>query len=399
VKITSVRARVYEWKGKTVPPTGNFCSNAIDLVYDNGAGRGLARQDTMHTFRFHAWTVVEVETDDGLIGYGNVALAPHIAKAIVDQYLTPLVLGQDPWDYEYLNQRMYRATHAWGRKGVGMAAISAVDIALWDLMGKSVNRPVFKLLGGRTKEKIPCYYSKLYRLDDLQAMQDEAQTFLDQGFRAFKMRFGYGPAHGQQGVVENLKSVEAVREVIGYDNDLMLECYMGWNLEYAKRILPKLEKYQPRWLEEPVIADDLDGYAELNRLTSIPISGGEHEFSLYGFKQLLDKKAVSVVQYDTNRVGGITMAHKINALCEAYSVPVIPHAGQMHNYHLTMSSVNCPMSEYFPMFDVEVGNELFYYIFDGEPVAENGFIQLDDHKPGLGLTLKTEFLDQFHIVE
>jgi L-alanine-DL-glutamate epimerase-like enolase superfamily enzyme len=174
---------------------------------------------------------------------------------------------------------------------------------------------------------------------------------------------------------------------------------MGWNLEYAKRMLPKLEKYQPRWLEEPVIADDIDGYAELNAMNIVPISGGEHEFSLYGFKQLLERKAVSVVQYDTNRVGGITMAHKINALCESYSVPVIPHAGQMHNYHLTMSSLNCPMSEYFPMFDVEVGNELFYYIFDGEPVAENGFLQLDDDTPGLGLSLKTKFLDQFNIIE
>src|SRR5256885_11944369 len=106
---------------------------------------------------------------------------------------------------------------------------------------------------------------------------------------------------------------------------------LGWNLEYARRMLPKLEKFEPRWLEEPVIADDIDVYAELSRLNSIPISGGEHEFSLYGFKQLLDKKAVSVVQYDTNRVGGITAAHKINALCEAFSVPVIPHAGQMHN--------------------------------------------------------------------
>jgi L-rhamnonate dehydratase len=187
-------------------------------------------------------------------------------------------MGQDPWDYEYLNQRMYRGTHAWGRKGVGMAAISAVDIAIWDILGKSVNKPVFKLLGGRTKEKIPCYYSKLYRTD-IKAMQDEAQTYLDQGFTMFKSRFGYGPAHGTKGVAENLKAVEALREVIGYDNDLMLECYMGWNLEYAKRMLPKLEKFQPRWVEEPVIADDIDGYAELNQLTSIPISGGEHEFS------------------------------------------------------------------------------------------------------------------------
>jgi L-rhamnonate dehydratase len=389
MKITAIRARTFEWKGPTVPPQGNFCSNAMDLLY--------SRSETMSTFRFHGWTVVEIETDTGLVGLGNVALAPRIARQIVDQYLAPLVLGQDPWDYEYLSQRMLRATHAWGRKGVGMAAISAVDIALWDLLGKSVGKPVFKLLGGRTKEKIPCYYSKLYRTD-LKAMQDEAATYLAQGFTAFKMRFGHGPAHLQKGVRENLRSVEAIREVIGYDNDLMLECYMGWNLEYAKRMLPKLAKFEPRWLEEPVIADDIDGYAELNAMNIVPISGGEHEFGLHGFKQLLDRKAVSVVQYDTNRVGGITVAHKINALCEAYSVPVIPHAGQMHNYHLTMSTLASPMSEYFPMFDVEVGNELFYYLFDGEPAAENGFVQLADDVPGLGLTLKTQYLDQFDVI-
>ncbi|PTB22345.1 L-rhamnonate dehydratase [Trinickia symbiotica] len=390
MKITKVRARVFEWKGKTVPPQAHFCSNAMDQLYDRG--------DSMGTFRFHGWTVVEVETDTGLVGLGNVALAPRIAKAIVDQYLAPLVIGQDPFDYEYLWQRMYRSTLAWGRKGIGMAAISGVDIALWDLMGKATGKPVFKLLGGRTKEKIPCYASKLYRTD-LGEMQKEAASYLEQGFKAFKMRFGYGPRDGVAGVRENLKSVEAIREVVGYENDLMLECYMGWNLEYAKRILPKLEKFEPRWLEEPVIADDIDGYAELNQLTSIPISGGEHEFTLHGFKQLLDKKAVSVVQYDTNRVGGITAAHKINALCEAYSVPVIPHAGQMHNYHLTMSTLASPMSEYFPVHDVEVGNELFYYIFKGDPQPQNGFLDLDDNLPGLGLSIDDRYLDQFQIIE
>ncbi|MEG2048868.1 MAG: L-rhamnonate dehydratase, partial [Comamonas sp.] len=106
MKIKSVRARVFQWKGKTVPPQGNFCSNAMDLVYSN--------TESMSTFRFHSWTVVEIETDDGIVGIGNVALAPKIAKAIIDEYLAPLVIGQDPWDYEYLWQRMYRATHAWG---------------------------------------------------------------------------------------------------------------------------------------------------------------------------------------------------------------------------------------------------------------------------------------------
>lgn len=390
MKITNIRARVFEWKGKTVPPQPHFCSNAMDELYDRG--------DSMGTFRFHGWTVVEVETDEGIVGLGNVALAPTISKQIIDEYLAPLVLGQDPFDYEYIWQRMYRSTHAWGRKGVAMAAISAIDIAIWDIMGKATNKPVFKLLGGRTKEKIPCYASKLYRTD-LDEMQREAQSYLDQGFTMMKMRFGYGARDGVKGVTENLKSVEAVREVIGYENDLMLECYMGWNLDYARRILPKLEKFQPRWLEEPVIADDIDGYAELNNMTSIPISGGEHEFTSHGFRQLLDKKAVSYIQYDTNRVGGITAARKVNALAEVHGVPVVPHAGQMHNYHLTMSTLASPMSEYFPVHDVEVGNELFYYIFKGDPAPENGFVDLDDDKPGLGLELNDEYLNDFNIIE
>ncbi|WP_104400466.1 L-rhamnonate dehydratase [Vibrio penaeicida] len=390
MKITKVQARVFEWNGHTVDPQNNFCSNAMDELWDRG--------DSMGTFRFHGWTVVEVFTDDGLVGIGNVALAPRIAKQIIDQYLAPLVIGQDPFDYEYLWQRMYRSTLAWGRKGIGMAAISAIDIALWDLMGKATNKPVFKLLGGRTKETIPCYASKLYRTD-LDEMQREAQSYLDQGFSAMKMRFGYGPKDGPQGVRKNLDSVAAIREVIGEDIDLMLECYMGWNLEYTKRILPKLEQYQPRWLEEPVIADDIDGYAELNQLTSIPISGGEHEFTSYGFRQLLEKRAVSVIQYDTNRVGGITAAHKINAIAESFGVPVIPHAGQMHNYHLTMSTLASPMSEYFPVHDVEIGNELFYYIFDGDPSPVNGHIDLDENTPGLGLSISEKHLHQFNVIE
>ncbi len=388
-KIISVRTRVWNWKGKTVPPQMNFCTNASDVLYDRG--------DAMDSFRFHQWLTCEIETDDGTIGIGNAALAPNLVKAAIDQYYAPLVIGEDPFDYAYLWEKMYRHTHAWGRKGIGMAAISAIDIAIWDLMGKLVDKPVFKLLGGRTKEKIPVYYSKLYS-DSVEAMQAEAQEAMGHGYTAFKARFGFGPKDGMLGMRENLKRVEALREVIGYDKDLMLECYMGWNLDYTKRMLPMLEKYQLRWLEEPVIADDMHGYAELNQ-GSIPISGGEHEFGLMGFRQLLDMKAVSVIQYDTNRVGGITAAQKINALAEAYQVPVIPHAGQMHNYHLTMANANCPIAEYFPMHDVEIGNELFYYIFEGDPVAKDGFIDLDDNKSGLGIKISDQYLDQFEVVE
>jgi L-rhamnonate dehydratase len=152
-KIKSVRTKVWNWTGKTVPPQGNFCTNAGDALYERG--------DAMGSFRFHQWLTCEIECEDGTIGIGNAALAPSLVKATIDQYLAPMVIGEDPFDYAYLWEKMYRKTHAWGRKGIGMTAISAVDIAIWDLMGKLTGKPVFKLLGGRTKESIPVYYSKL----------------------------------------------------------------------------------------------------------------------------------------------------------------------------------------------------------------------------------------------
>jgi len=130
----------------------------------------------------------------------------------------------------------------------------------------------------------------------------------------------------------------------------------------------------------------------------IAIAGGEHEFSYLGFKHLLEQKAVSFIQYDANRVGGITAGHKINLLAEKYKVPVVPHAGQMHNYHLTMANKNCPFSEYFPVHQVEIGNELFYYLFEGEPEPEKGFINLRDDKPGLGLSLSTKHKNNFQAI-
>jgi L-rhamnonate dehydratase len=389
-KIKSIRTRVWSWKGPTVPPLGNFCTNASDALWDKG--------DAMESFRFHQWLTCEIETEDGTIGIGNAALAPSLVKKAIDDWYAPIVIGEDPFDYAYIWEKMYRRTHAWGRKGVGMIAISAIDLAIWDLMGKLTKKPVFKLLGGRTKDKIPVYYSKLYS-GSIKSMQKEAEEEKKHGYQGFKARAGFGPKDGMKGMRENIKRIEALREVLGYDVDLMLDCYMGWNLDYTKRILPMLEKFEMRWLEEPVIADDINGYAELNAMGIIPISGGEHEFSVIGCQQLMEKKAVSVLQYDTNRVGGITAAQKINAIAEAYQIPVIPHAGQMHNYHLTMANVNCPISEYFPIFDVEVGNELFYYIFEGDPVAIDGFLDLDDNIPGLGITISDKHLHNFDILE
>jgi L-rhamnonate dehydratase len=390
VKITEIRTRVVEWKQKTAPPQPHFCTNPVDLLD--------LPTDTMGTFRFYSWLIVEVRCDSGETGIGNAALCPGITKQVVDSYLKPILTGQNPFDYEYLWQHMYRRTVAFGRKGIGMVAISAVDIALWDLMGRIVKQPVFRLLGGKTKPRIPVYASRLYS-QPLEDLRNEAREYQAQGFRAMKLRFGWGPLDGAAGMQRNLELVRAVRETVGDGIDLMADAYMGWTLDYARRMIPLLEPYHLRWVEEPVLPDDIGGYAALKALNIVPISGGEHEFTLYGFRQLIDAKAVDVIQFDTNRVGGITQARKISALAEAYEVPVIPHAGQMHNFHVVMASLNSPMAEYFPLVDVDVGNELFWYIFKGEPLAKDGFIDLDENAPGLGLEINEEALSKFDVIE
>lgn len=378
-RISDVRTTIWEWVGPVAPMPPHFCTSASDLVADvTGSIAG---------FRFLGWLVVELELDDGTVGIGNAALAPHAVKTTIDTYLRPLLVGADPMDSEYLWQSMYRRTLPFGRKGIGMTAISAVDLAIWDAKGKVLRQPVFKLLGGRTKPKVPVYASRLYA-QPLDSLFAEARAYADQGFGAVKLRFGWGPKDGLAGMQKNLDLVKTTREAVGDHVDIMADCYMGWNMEYARRMLRLLAPLNMRWVEEPVISDDLAGYAELRALGHVAIAGGEHEYTLHGFRQALDLRAFDIVQFDVNRVGGITAAKKIADLCEAHDVTVIPHAGQMHNYHITMSSYAGPIAEYFPKVPVEVGNELFWYIFDGEPVAKDGQIDLADDAPGFGLTLQ-----------
>lgn len=378
-RIVDVKTTIYEWVGPVAPMPPHFCTTASDLVADVTG--------TISGFRFLGWLVVEIVCDDGTVGIGNAALSPHATKTTIDTYLKPLLIGTDPLDNEYIWQSMYRRTLPFGRKGIGMVAISAIDLAIWDLKGKILKQPVFKLIGGRTKQKIPVYASRLYS-QPLDTLYTEAKAYAEQGFSAVKLRFGWGPKDGLEGIHKNLDLVKTTREAVGDNVDIMADCYMGWTLEYAKRMLRLLEPHNMRWLEEPVIADDLHAYAELKAMNLVAISGGEHEYTLAGFRDALALKAYDIAQFDVNRVGGITAAKKIADLCEANDILVIPHAGQMHNYHITMSSYAGPIAEYFPKVPVEVGNELFWYIFDGEPVAQHGYIDLDDTTPGFGLTLK-----------
>jgi L-alanine-DL-glutamate epimerase-like enolase superfamily enzyme len=332
VKITEVRTRVVQWAGSTAPLPPHFCTNPMDLISP------MLSPETMGTFTFHGWLIVEVFTDQGLVGIGNAALSPLVTKELIDRYLAPMLIGADPWDSEFLWQHMYRKTMAFGRKGVALVAISAIDIALWDLMGKSAKQPAFRLMGGRTKPKIPVYASRLYSvpLDELAA---EATKYKNEGYQAMKLRFGWGPIDGAPGMQRNVELVQTVREAVGDEVDVMADAYMGWSLDYAKRMMRLLEPFNLRWLEEAVIPDDIHGYGELRKFGRTPIAAGEHEHTIYGFRQLIEAHAVDYIQFDTNRVGGLTAARKIQALAESHSIPVVPHAGQMHNYHVVMASL------------------------------------------------------------
>jgi L-alanine-DL-glutamate epimerase-like enolase superfamily enzyme len=388
MRIASVRTKLYRWTGPVKTDDTVFATPLSALPF---------QRDAQAPFRFFSWLVVEVETDDGVVGIGNAGLSPDITKQIVDTKLTPALVGENALNTEYLFEKMYRSTVAFGRKGVVLAAISAVDIALWDIKGKACGQPVFMLLGGRTKPAIPAYYSRLYTRD-LDRLQQEAIQCKEQGFRAMKLRLGYPLTEGLAGMDKNIAMVRAAREAVGEDVDIMVEAYMGFDFPYARRLLQRLEPFHPRWAEELLLPDEIHNFAKLRRGTSIPLSGGEHEFTRFGFHELLEAEALDIFQFDTNRVGGFTEAHKICAMAQVHGVEVIPHGGQMHNLHVVMSSFASPMAEYFPITEIEVGNELFWYIFDGEAVAERGQLQLDDNRAGMGLTLKTEGLANFEIV-
>lgn len=389
MKIKSIRTKLYQWKGPV--KTG-------DTIFATPVSLLPFQVDSQAAYRFFSWLVVEIETDEGHIGIGNAGLSPDITKQIIDTKLKPLLLNENPLNTEYLFEKMYRSTVAFGRKGSVLAAISAIDIALWDIKGLATNQPVFMLMGGRTKEVIPTYYSRLYtrNLDSLQA---EAAHYKAEGFTGMKLRCGYPLTDGLAGMKKNIEMVKVVRETVGDDVDIMLEAYMGFNYPYARRFLKELAPYNLRWAEELLLPDEIHLFAKLKQETEIPLSGGEHAYTRYGFHDLIQANALDIFQFDTNRMGGFTEAIKICNMAQLHGVEIIPHGGQMHNLHVVMSSFASPMAEYFPQTEIEVGNEMFWYIFDGEAIAESGNLQLDDNKPGVGLTLKTTGLENFNIIE
>jgi L-alanine-DL-glutamate epimerase-like enolase superfamily enzyme len=337
-------------------------------------------------FPADAMCVVEVQTDDGLVGTGWCEDYARATSAIIENHLTRLLVGADPLQRSRLWDQMFRSTMPYGRKGPALYAISALDIALWDLAGKHFGQPVFELLGGRARDVVPVYASHLHFTNE-DEFTAEAAEYVNRGFKAMKMRFLHGPADGPAGMGRNVELVRMLRETVGDDIDIMADAYMGWDLEYALRMCRALAPFNMKWIEEPLLPDQLREYARLRRESPVPIAAGEHETTRYGFSQIIDAEALDIIQFDIGRVGGFSEARKVCALAQAAGLPVYTHAYGMPTLHLATSDTAVGMVEYFPVpvwDDVEEAPH-----FDGTAVPEGGKVSLGD-SPGLGATLSLD---------
>jgi len=327
--------------------------------------------------------VVEVELTNGMIGVG-ISIGGEPACYIIEKHLNRFLEGQDPRNVELLWDQMWRSTINYGRKGLPVQAISAVDIAIWDVLGKLAGQPVYQLLGGKSKQTLPVYGTT--------ARPDLAQKM---GFVASKFPLPFGPADGDEGMRKNIEVVRKHRESVGPDFPLMIDCYMSLTLPYAKELSRKIEPYNIKWIEETLHPDDYEGYAELRKFArNTMVTCGEHEYTRYGFRKLLESKCADILQPDITWCGGITETRRIIAMASAYDIPIIPHGSSVYSYHLQYAFPSSPMAEFLimsPKADKIV--PYFGNLFTDEPLPANGQIILDPTKPGFGVTLNRDNLN------
>ncbi len=324
---------------------------------------------------------IEIETDEGVTGIGGPT-SIDVAFIAYRQF-RDLLIGEDPIATERLWDIMYRsAVH--GRKGEAMFAISVLDCALWDLRGKWANAPVYQLLGGPIRKEIPAYASALgYSIEPEKAF-NQAKKFADEGYKATKWFVRNGPADGHDGIRKNVELIRTLREAVGPDVEIMIDAWMSWDVPYTIRMSELLLEYRPYWIEEPVMPDKIDQYAEIRERSLVRTAGGEHEYTRWGIKQLLDVRAVDFVQADTYWAGGISELQKIITLGSVYDIPVIPHGHSTPaNAHLSAASpiLNVPWIEYLVKW-----NDVHQHFLKNPIKPVNGVITVSD-RPGLDMEL------------
>lgn len=365
------------WEERLIQPIDVYPEHRALTARANMPGWGRDSEDRVPITA----VFVQVETDEGVIGIGGPVT--HEVAYIIDRQFRNLLQGEDPRATERLWDKMYRqAVH--GRKGAVMMAISAIDCALWDLRGRWANAPVYQLLGGPVRTTFPAYASALGYAIDPERAAERAKEFVAQGYTATKWFVRDGPTDGREGMRRNLELVRTLREAAGPDVDIMIDAWMSWNVPYAIRMSEMFAEYDVRWIEEPVLPDMIEGYAAIRERALVPIAGGEHEYTRWGLKQLMDAGGVDVLQPDIYWAGGISELVKICALASTYDLPVIPHGHSTPaTAHLiaAMPVTLCPIQEYLIKW-----NEIHQYFLANPLKPVNGSITVPD-TPGIGMDL------------
>ncbi len=278
---------------------------------------------------------VEITTDKGIKGYGNGGPGGGM---VVIEHLTKLLMNRDPFDIERNWDICWRSTMSYGRMGVTMNAISGVDMAMWDIIGKALDMPVYRLIGGEVKDRVPAYCTG-----------NDIEQHVEFGYKRLKLAIPHGPADGRDGMKKNVELVKRARAALGPDGDIMLDCWMSWTERYTIEMCEMLEPYRVYWVEEVLQPHDYKGFGRLNAaIQSTRIATGEHEYGRYGFRYLLEANGASIWQPDIQWCGGLTELRRIGAMASAYDIPVIPHGGGLNGaIHWTIANVNAPWAELF----------------------------------------------------
>ena len=334
------------------------------------------------TFKEVRALIVRVITDDGLVGIGEsvVRSAPKATKYIVEDMLAPLILGEDPMNAAALWWKMFSAMRTRGHtKGHFVEAVSGVDVAVWDLIGKALNLPVYKALHGFGRQTLNAYGSSVF-CDAPEKMVASAQSFLDLGYDAIKIKLGMG-------IKADVEAIKAIRQAVGEDVRLMVDANSNYDAGSAIQLGRKLEPYDIQWFEEPVPPYDLKGYKQVKQGQPIPVAGGEGEFSLFGFRDLLATGSVDLVQPDIGRVGGFTEGMRIAALIQADNLGLSPHTGMFSALNVVVAMHFAAAAPNFRIFEfMEIDHPLMDIFTESMPRPQNGEIRMPE-RPGLGVEL------------
>ena len=312
----------------------------------------------------------KVTVDTGDYGWGWAGGGKESAAFFIRDVFRDMVVGKEICDTEYIWDTLYKASIPYGRRGTVIEAISALDVAIWDALGKVMKQPVCNLLGGKVRDRIKVY-----------ATGNATERHKAMGFTSKKLAMPYGPADGREGMMKNRDLVRETREMLGSDGEIMLDCYMGWSVDYTIAMAPLIREYGILWIEEPILPEHYDGYKRLKDILNpmgILVTGGEHEFTRYGFREMIQKRCVDILQPDICRCGGISEFKKICALASAYDVMVVPHGSGAPTYHAAINSTVTPFAEY-----IDIQQDGGAPNFIGEPEPKDGYIILGD-APGFG---------------